>query len=90
MPASTSTSRKRSAKQIVDAEYLLARSKILELAATLDRIDRGQATEDGSAERKMLEEAIKILQSLGPDRAERLQLLLSHPYDPQWRSQMGL
>lgn len=90
MSAPTSSGRKRSAKQIVDAEYLLARSKILELAATFDRIDRGQAIEEASAERKLLEEAITLLQSPGTDRAERLQLLLSRPYDPQWRSHMGL
>lgn len=71
------------------------RAKLLELAATLDRIDRSAdegaplATECEPL-RTRIDDAIRILLSEGPDRAERLQRLYSREYDADWRSQMHL
>ena len=85
----------RSADAILDESILEVRAKILEIAATLDRIDR--SSDDGSPlsgdcldRRKKLDEAIRLLLSEGPDRAERLQLLFSRKYESSWREEMNI
>jgi hypothetical protein len=82
-----------SPKQIFDETFLVTRSKLLDLAATLDRIDRaaeGDSFDD--PRRQRIEEALQIL--LAPndsaDRAKQLQQLFSRPYDAKWRSGFGL
>ena len=83
----------RTATAILDESFLEMRAKLLEVAATLDRIDRssddGQPlTVDATARRAKLDEAIRILLSEGPDRASRLQRLFSREYEAGWRDQM--
>ena len=83
------------ASQILDESFLEVRAKILEVAATLDRIDRAaDETEPLGAEaqprRAKLDEAVRMLLSEGPDRAERLQRLFSREYEANWRKQMQL
>ncbi len=85
----------RSATQILDESFLEVRAKLLEVAATLDRIDR--SSDDGdplcqqaTARRAKVDDAIRILLSEGPDRAERLQRLFSREYERQWRDQMNV
>ena len=85
----------QSADQILDECFLEVRAKLLEVAATLDRVDRGSdenAPLSANAEprRAKLDEAIRLLLSEGPDRAERLQRLFSREYDSQWRTQMQI
>ncbi len=91
-PMSTS---QRCANLILDETFLEVRAKLLEVAATLDRIDRssdeGQPLDDASGKRRAkLDDAIRILLSEGPDRAERLQKLFSREYEPEWRTTMNL
>lgn len=85
----------RPADEILDETFLEVRAKLLEVAATLDRIDR--STDDGSPlsgdathRRQKLNEAIRLLLSEGPDRAERLQLLFSREYESSWRQGMQI
>jgi hypothetical protein len=85
----------RAADQILDETYLEVRAKLLEVAATLDRIDR--AADDGQPlsvrtrpQRDQIDEGLRICLSEGPDRAERLQKLFSREYKSDWRSQMQL
>lgn len=80
----------RSAADILQAEYLLARAKLLELAAIFDRLDRGQGSVDVHPQRKLLDKGLLIIQSDSPDRAEKLQLLMSRPYDPDWKQTLGV
>jgi hypothetical protein len=80
----------RTAEQILSEEYLIARSKILDLAATLDRLDRANGSVDALTQMKLLEQGMAILQDNQPDKAKRVQLLLSRPYDPDWRKTYGL
>lgn len=85
----------RAADQILDETFLEVRAKLLEIAATLDRIDRasdeGQPLTDRSVpQREQLDEAIRICLSEGPDRAERLQKLFSREYQADWRAQMQI
>ncbi len=50
----------RSASDVLQSEYLVARSKILELAATLDRLDRCSGSVDDHPQKKLLIEGIQI------------------------------
>jgi len=76
--------------EIFDDTFLLTRSKLLDIAANLDRIDR--ATADGltAQKRDRIDEAIQILLSDGDDRAKRIQLLFSRPYQASWRADAKL
>ncbi|MFK8110733.1 MAG: hypothetical protein AB8B91_00940 [Rubripirellula sp.] len=86
----------RSANQILEESFLEVRAKLLEVAATLDRIDRAAddagapLTEDLQPQRSRVDDAIRICLSEGPDRAERLQKLFSRQYDSEWRSKMDV
>ena len=78
-----------SAEQILDREFLQLRAKILELAASFDRLDRAA----GAANQERLDRlrrALDILQEARADRAEQVQLLFSREYHPDWKSQFGL
>jgi hypothetical protein len=85
----------RAADQILDESFLEVRAKLLEVAATLDRIDRSAdeespLTDRNKPRRASINDAIRILLSEGPDRAERLQRLFSREYQADWRKQMQL
>ena len=72
------------AKAALDASYLEARSKILDLAAILDRIDRGDGGVDSDARLDLIRKGTEALLDDGPDRAERIQRIFSLPYEPTW------
>jgi len=72
-----------SSANALDAYFLEARSKLLDIAAILDRIDRGGATlTDPRLNR--IAQAVEILKSGGDDRAARIQSVFSLPYNPEW------
>ncbi len=73
------------AAQILDREFLTIRGKLLEVAAALDRIQRGQGSADNDPRLKKIRETMEILGCEGADRAEQLQLIFSLPYEPGWR-----
>ncbi|MAT69318.1 MAG: hypothetical protein CMJ58_07300 [Planctomycetaceae bacterium] len=72
-------------------EFLPVRAKLLEVAAALDRLDRGagELDEAAAARRALLVDAVQLLaqscDATHTDRAERLQLLFSRAYDADWR-----
>jgi hypothetical protein len=73
-----------SATDILNREFLTIRGRLLEVAAALDRIDRaGGLANDARLDN--LHRVLELLAQPGPDRAERMQHLLSLPYDPDWR-----
>ncbi|QDT06609.1 hypothetical protein K227x_50200 [Rubripirellula lacrimiformis] len=86
----------RNADLILDESFLDVRAKLLEVAATLDRIDRAAQDHAGlSADQKdrrgQIDAAIEICASSdGADRAARLQHLFSRPFQSDWRSTMQL
>ena len=84
-----------SAREVLDREFLEIRAELLRIAASLDRIDRAaEAGTDASVavdpRIEQLLAAIKILQSPERDRAEKLQMLFSLPFDENWVSSFGL
>lgn len=77
---------------VLAREYLGLRSLLLEAAAALDRIERSpSALPEEVARLELLRGATRIVaDDAGPQRAQRLQLLFSRPYAPDWRSDFGI
>lgn len=73
-----------------DREFLPARAKLLELAATLDRIDRAGGAEGDPRLSKIHEALQTLLETNTADRAEQLQQIFSLTYDDAWRSNFDL
>jgi hypothetical protein len=73
------------ALKLLDREFLGIRSKLIDLAATLDRIQRG--AEAGSYDPRMdkIIQAANILAGQSPDRAKQIQMLFSLPYEENWQ-----
>ncbi len=80
----------RTAEQVVADEFLIARAKILELAATLDRIERSSGDIADSKQMNLLAQGMHILCDEEVDKAKRVQLLMSRHYDPQWQNTMSI
>jgi hypothetical protein len=69
----------------LDAYFLEARSKLLDLAAILDRIGRGAGSNGAEDERlAKVRQALKILHDERAGRAEQIQRIFSLEYDPTW------
>ena len=73
------------AAQILDREFLTIRGKLLEVAAALDRVERGEGSAADDPRWEKIRETLAILGKDGGDRAEQLQLIFSLPYEPAWR-----
>jgi hypothetical protein len=82
---------KRGATVVLDHDFLETRSRILEIAAALDRIDRAPAKLGEPPDRRLaqLRQAIECLLEPGPGRAETVQRLFSLEYDPNWQGKNG-
>jgi hypothetical protein len=74
------------AARALDQFYLDARSRVLDLAATLDRIGRGADATTAAADPRLalLRQALALLLSDAPNRAEKVQQVFSLAYDEQW------
>ena len=83
---------RRDATEVLDRDFLEARGKILELAATLDRIDRAPARHGEHPDPRLgqLRQALDALVEPGPGRAETIQRIFSLEYDPAWRHHMDV
>lgn len=80
-PSSTAT--------LFDREFLTIRSRLIDLAASLDRIERAEGATAGGERREQIRRSLEILLDGEPHRAERIQCLFSLPYDPDWRQRGG-
>lgn len=74
------------ALDIFETTFLQTRAKLLEVAATLDRLDRSDGRDEVTADSRMaqIRQAVTIIQSEGSNRAEQIQLLFSDNYDEGW------
>ena len=78
------------AAEVLEREFLEIRAKILELAASFDRLDRGDGSVARDPRMKLVEEGLQALQLPGADRAEKIQMIFSREYDENWRSTYGV
>jgi hypothetical protein len=74
------------APRVLDQFFLEARSKLLDLAGILDRLDRGDDAKAAAADPRVerIRQALLTLLEQGAGRAERVQQLFSLDYDPNW------
>ena len=70
----------------LETYYLEARSKILDLAAFLDRLNRGKEIGSVGQDSRLqkIAQALEILQDQSGGRAERIQQVFSLPYELNW------
>jgi hypothetical protein len=79
-----------SAAAVLDQEFLTIRAKLIEIAAALDRIDRGEGSVADDTRLDQIRRALEILAGAHPNRAERIQMLFSLPYDEHWAARFGI
>ena len=82
----------RTKADVLNRDFLEVRCKIIEVAASLDRLDRAPVTplEPPDSRLALLRQGIEALLEPGPGRAETIQRLFSLEYDSQWRQRFGL
>ena len=74
------------APKVLDQFFLEARARLLDLAAILDRIQRGPEAITVAKDPRLarIRKALEVLGDQPSDRAERLQKIFSLDYDPAW------
>ena len=75
---------------VLDREFLEIRAKLLQVAASFDRIDRGAGSVEGDPRLALFREAMEMLLSERPNRAEEMQLIFSRQYDDSWQANLGV
>ncbi len=76
-----------SREQVLNRYFFEMRCKVLEVAASLDRLDRAEPAVNGGRDARLdtLRRAVRVLLDDGPGRAEQIQMIFSRDYDPNWR-----
>ncbi len=78
-------------EQVLDREYLEIRGKILELAASLDRLERAAGCVNEDNRMNLISQGLQILlQETDQTKAAQIQMLFSRVYDDTWREQFEL
>ncbi len=74
------------AAKVLEAYFLEARARLLDVAAILDRMGRGEDGEDVESDPRLarIREALEVLLDQSGGRAERIQKIFSLHYDPNW------
>lgn len=78
------------ADAVLDREFLEMRAKILQLAASFDRLDRGEGGIKDDRRMGLILQALKLLEDPHAGRAEKIQLLFSREYSGSWRNEFGI
>jgi hypothetical protein len=76
------------APEVLEREFLEIRARLLHVAASLDRLDRAEGSVAADPRLEKIRQALAILVAGEAGRAEKIQLLFSRPYDPDWKSQV--
>jgi hypothetical protein len=81
----------RDAAEVLDRDFLLTRSKILDVAAALDRIDRAPERHGHPPDPRLaqIRQALEVLLVPDPGRAETIQQIFSLEYDSDWTQTKG-
>jgi len=78
------------AAEILEREFLTTRSRLIDLAAALDRLDRANGSVADDPRMGQIRRSLEILAGEVADRAEQLQRLFSLPYREDWREEYGV
>jgi hypothetical protein len=79
-----------SAPEVLNREFLEIRCKILELAASFDRLDRADGSVAEDPRLGLLREALSIVLDSASDRAEQVQMVFSRVYEDDWQQTFKL
>ena len=74
------------AQEVLDREFFEMRAKILQLGASLDRMERAGGSLEQKEKLDLLNKGLTILLEQKTNRAEQIQLLFSRSYEDNWRS----
>jgi hypothetical protein len=80
----------RNSNDVFEQEFLPIRAKLLEVAASLDRLDRASGSLTSESRRIQLRDAIQALLRSEDDRAEQIQLIFSRRFEDDWRAKLGI
>lgn len=80
---------RRTAAVVFDQEFLPIRARLLELAASLDRLGRADGDVTSDPRWHQIHAAINTLLLPAHDRAEQIQLLFSRPYEETWKRDLA-
>jgi hypothetical protein len=80
----------RSSTDVFEQEFLPVRAKLLEVAASLDRLDRASGSLTSESRLTQVRAAIQVLMRPEDDRAEQIQLIFSRPFEDDWRDKFDL
>lgn len=77
---------RQTARAVAEQTFLEIRARILEIGAALDRIERAEGADELAGDIRMaqIRESLAALEATGTDRAERIQMIFSDPYQPGW------
>ena len=84
---------------VLDREFLQIRTRLLDLAAALDRLERSDAQASADPRMALIREGLRLLSdsaaspkdpSARAAKAAAMQLLFSLPYDDDWRKHLGV
>ncbi len=78
------------AAEVLNREFLDIRARLLHVAASLDRLDRAEGSVGEDPRLAKIRQGLEILAGDEADRAERIQLLFSREYDPDWVQTLGV
>ncbi len=78
------------APELLNQEFLEIRARLLQVAAALDRLDRADGDVSRDKRRTDLDRAMRVLLDSNPERAARLQMIFSLPYDKDWKESLCL
>jgi len=81
---------KPKAAEVLARDFLTMRCMLLELAGCLDRIERAEGAVADDPRMKKIAQALEVLADQQPNKAERIQLLFSLPYQENWAEAFGL
>ena len=78
-------------QEVLDREYLEIRGKILELAASLDRLERAEGGGNEDNRMDLIRQGLQILlQDANESKASQIQMLFSRVFEDNWREQFNL
>lgn len=79
-----------SAPDVLDREFLEIRAKLLELAASFDRLDRGHGDVRHDPRMQLIRKGLQVLNRQESGRAEAIQLIFSREYEEDWRRKFNV
>ncbi len=79
-----------SAPDVLQREFLTIRSHLIDLAALLDRVDRGDGPWRDDPRAVQVIQSLQALTAAEPGRAEKLLQIFSLSYDAAWRTTFNL